>query len=967
MKKKVLIIFILSLFMISIVNAGFLDIFTGKQIAYDSDRTSYFGSYLCRDFDGGKNPEIFGTITYYERSSYFSFSRYQKVTKEDICTSEGSVLEYYCDGRQGAGEEIICEFGCENGACKEGPQIVLNPGSTCEDKCGDGVCQRTTTAMVGSTCPESAKSCPEDCEELIECVDSDGGLDYYKKGVTKGKNYEGTYLEKEDFCYDGIYNEVPQEKGPSIAEFYCSNNTLRFDHNYKCPIGCKDGACIKELIKLEVPPKEPTCGGVISNDVYQIKKAGDEWNLNEQASEIDSQITDNELELLADQTFNDDEGTNIGEHDYSQTIDFGGIPDSDIKTLVWKFDRDTSGDRLGDPSNDYLYLSSNTYAWNYTLKITGSPIDVKNRDDIINTKLEILRNIYTIIDAHIPSDYGDVQGITLLGGDIIATLVQNNPFKGITVLDVDDAETKCIVKYDNVTYQIDKGQIKTMSDGTVIGITDVVSAVTVDNDICEIAIGAKKIEINDGRKVRVNNEEIDGTEAFIYGTEEGNTQPSITSPGLKMITISYTPRDNMWLAPGFYVKDPVFNSYYIKFDKVNQEPKSEIYIDIVSDKVYLKMENKEGDLLDNEVICFLNQNDKITYGKDRKHLMAVNNGDELYAGEVGSNDTIFKNMAGTRFVMTFDDISHLVEITEINEYENQTSFKIIDTGEVYSDIQYINRAVTSFYDINNNLKLTFDDINKKIIFDNINDEESGFSKPTYVGKYNKRLLFDHNCNLQFIEGQIGTIPEVDLTSFQIEFKYDSVDDEIEFKNSDSRVLGDNIRMEQLNDNSFYTYVGRTDYGTFAQIYTKDDGDLKITSLQNPATADVYIKGCPKLQEVIITTTEEVNITASEENITQTTTEKTNITQGGDTSETITEIEYMKRECNGCVYNKKCLNVGTKLGRRYCSLSGEMYTQKGEGSYCINNFECQSNLCVDGECVSSGAWRKFLAWFRNIFG
>lgn len=42
-------------------------------------------------------------------------------------------------------------------------------------------------------------------------------------------------------------------------------------------------------------------------------------------------------------------------------------------------------------------------------------------------------------------------------------------------------------------------------------------------------------------------------------------------------------------------------------------------------------------------------------------------------------------------------------------------------------------------------------------------------------------------------------------------------------------------------------------------------------------------------------------------------------------------------------------------------------RKKDSEKCDNNYECETNLCIDEKCLSSGLWQKFLSWFKNLFG
>ncbi len=60
-------------------------------------------------------------------------------------------------------------------------------------------------------------------------------------------------------------------------------------------------------------------------------------------------------------------------------------------------------------------------------------------------------------------------------------------------------------------------------------------------------------------------------------------------------------------------------------------------------------------------------------------------------------------------------------------------------------------------------------------------------------------------------------------------------------------------------------------------------------------------------------------------------------------------------------------LGYRKSGSYCNEDGIYVTQKNAESFCDNSFECESNLCIDGECVSSSLWQKIINFFKNIFG
>ncbi len=65
-------------------------------------------------------------------------------------------------------------------------------------------------------------------------------------------------------------------------------------------------------------------------------------------------------------------------------------------------------------------------------------------------------------------------------------------------------------------------------------------------------------------------------------------------------------------------------------------------------------------------------------------------------------------------------------------------------------------------------------------------------------------------------------------------------------------------------------------------------------------------------------------------------------------------------CLGCDYNNKCVPVGFRTADSYCpETGGILQNQLDEDSDCKNNFECKSNICLDGKCINPEEYRKNL--------
>ncbi len=71
--------------------------------------------------------------------------------------------------------------------------------------------------------------------------------------------------------------------------------------------------------------------------------------------------------------------------------------------------------------------------------------------------------------------------------------------------------------------------------------------------------------------------------------------------------------------------------------------------------------------------------------------------------------------------------------------------------------------------------------------------------------------------------------------------------------------------------------------------------------------------------------------------------------------------------DSCPLDNKCYPFGIRKQGRYCSDEGAFRQQLESDESCDNNFECQSNVCVSGKCISSGLLENIISWFKKLFG
>jgi len=90
------------------------------------------------------------------------------------------------------------------------------------------------------------------------------------------------------------------------------------------------------------------------------------------------------------------------------------------------------------------------------------------------------------------------------------------------------------------------------------------------------------------------------------------------------------------------------------------------------------------------------------------------------------------------------------------------------------------------------------------------------------------------------------------------------------------------------------------------------------------------------------------------------------------SHTAVPTEKLKEEIplickDACPSEGKCYPFGYRKEGKYCSDEGAFKEQLKADEKCENNFECSTNVCVDGKCISSGFIQKIISWFKKLFG
>lgn len=84
-----------------------------------------------------------------------------------------------------------------------------------------------------------------------------------------------------------------------------------------------------------------------------------------------------------------------------------------------------------------------------------------------------------------------------------------------------------------------------------------------------------------------------------------------------------------------------------------------------------------------------------------------------------------------------------------------------------------------------------------------------------------------------------------------------------------------------------------------------------------------------------------------------------------------ESETLEK-CDGCLYDSRCLDYGHRIKVQdiplYCSIEGTFEVQKEREEECQNDYECLSNECSEGKCISTySLLEKIFDLIKKLFG
>ena len=299
----------------------------------------------------------------------------------------------------------------------------------------------------------------------------------------------------------------------------------------------------------------------LSGDSAMFEGGADMLELNEQLGTVKETYTETDLSALSGGIVSTDAGTT----DYNQYLRFKSGTTSFPGRVLYSEDED-------EAVSDYLYFADGSTIFEYELQFEeGLESDVVSGglEDIKDETLVILGQKFNVVTTSISTTDNDIV-LTMLGGDVTDTLMegetktytiggQDYEVKLLIVADT-NSEAKFVVNGE-VTDKLVEGGTDTLSDGTLIGIRDVMPNEGTEEeggDIVEFYLGANKLEVTDldytdtttwySSGIEINDESIEDASIIVDVSELSTTKIEVNS--IKYRLHADSPKGDVFIKEG---------------------------------------------------------------------------------------------------------------------------------------------------------------------------------------------------------------------------------------------------------------------------------------------------------------------------------------------------------------------------------------------------------------------------------
>lgn len=489
----------------------------------------------------------------------------------------------------------------------------------------------------------------------------------------------------------------------------------------------------------------------------KIEKTGNHLNLGEDLEEVQATaLSDSDLpDILADGVFRDNKGDNFNEETYTQRLY--------LLNNSGQFMFEQPNSQIKRDANTYLEFDNSYPVYKFQLDF-NSPIEYNNatqadiKKDLENNIIEIQGHDYTITKVQ---GTGKLDKMTLFAGDTIIWLTQNQQITKaidgvdhtIEVYDVTEQADSCGIIVDGSLVWVDKGTTEIVN-GLEVGITDAktVHAQLQDVDVCQVNIGASKIELANGEKIKKDGKDISGSKAWLLG--DGGKWAGFN--------MTYMPKKDMYLAPGEAFTDPVLDGFKIQYAG-NAEQTENITIDKTgNDRFELTFNNNDNKEV---VVPFTVNHNSWT---DANGMLPGSDWNELMLWKNGQTISDPNGVEGTQLLaVTSGKETHVLQIAGLDTTDNTTDIEDLTYGRTYSskDVNFGTATPIELSGIGT-VSLTFTSDGKNLTANNIvltsSDIETKYGAGIVIDVPGASTTFVVDENSQMVQGADGLNATIDL-------------------------------------------------------------------------------------------------------------------------------------------------------------------------------------------------------------
>ncbi len=391
----------------------------------------------------------------------------------------------------------------------------------------------------------------------------------------------------------------------------------------------------------------------VSGDAVEIGDPSDLLEINETLGDVRETITEVELDGLRGGTITTDEGAT----EWNQYIRFRVSTDTAGNSLQSPLVDFTENDDVNEEVGDFLLVfeGSNVTSqatFEYELEFEEgleSEVSSSALVDLEDEEIIMLGQTYNVVSTKVDTTADEIT-IEMLGGAVFDTLeegevktytLDGSDYK-VEVVIIEDTQPETVTLNINgeITDQLGDGETEVLEDGTLIGISDIVSNEAGEagsGDIVEFYIGASKVVFKDleyddnifEQGVKIDNEQMEDAWVRIDAQElESGTVFEVRDIKYRLIADALPGTSGLYIPPGHgmkeYLDEPegMLGNWDLFYAGLDDTGVSVIKLDPSGDDQYnLEFENRQGQLYN--VPYVTNQNSIFKYGDDDTDLVFI--------------------------------------------------------------------------------------------------------------------------------------------------------------------------------------------------------------------------------------------------------------------------------------------------------------------------------------------------------